>query len=340
MNQLKIGLLGVGHLGKIHLKCILATSCWEFAGFYDPDEKNAASVLALYPDIRRFRSLAEMLQHVDAVDIVTPTLTHYRLAAQAIRAGKHVFLEKPVTETVSEGRRLLALAEKQSVKVQVGHVERFNPAFLALQGVRSQPMFIESHRLAAFQPRGTDVSVILDLMIHDLDLILHLVKSPVRRVSASGVAVMSHTPDIANARVEFENGCVANLTASRISLKQMRKMRIFQPFAYISLDFLEKNAQIVQLFAPDAADLPPQDQLMEFDTPAGKKWLHMQMPEAPPVNAIQRELETFYDSIVQNTTPVVSLLDGFRALELAHRILKEVEKRVEIGLQNTKLTSV
>ncbi len=201
-------------------------------------------------------------------------------------------------------------------------------------------MFIESHRLAAFQPRGTDVSVILDLMIHDLDLILHLVKSPVRRVSASGVAVMSHTPDIANARVEFENGCVANLTASRISLKQMRKMRIFQPFAYISLDFLEKNAQIVQLFAPDAADLPPQDQLMEFDTPAGKKWLHMQMPEAPPVNAIQRELETFYDSIVQNTTPVVSLLDGFRALELAHRILKEVEKRVEIGLQNTKLTSV
>ncbi len=335
MNKLKIGLLGVGHLGKIHLKCILATSCWELAGFYDPDEKNAASVLAQYPELRRFVSLKDLLLEVDAVDIVTPTVTHYALATQALRAGKHVFLEKPVTETVSEGRRLLKLAEKQGVKVQVGHVERFNPAFQAMQGVRSNPMFIEGHRLAAFSPRGTDVSVILDLMIHDLDLILQLVNSPVKHVSASGVAVLSHTPDIANARIEFANGCVANLTASRISLKQMRKMRIFQPFAYISLDFLDKTAQIVQLFAPDAANLPPQDQLMEFDTPSGKKWLHMQMPETAPVNAIQRELETFYDSIVQNTTPVVSLSDGLRALDLAHRILKEVEKRVEIGLQTT-----
>ncbi|HNE28908.1 MAG TPA: Gfo/Idh/MocA family oxidoreductase [Saprospiraceae bacterium] len=335
MNKLKIGLLGVGHLGKIHLKCMLATSCWELAGFYDPDEKNAASALAQYPDLRRFSSLKDLLREVDAVDIVTPTLTHYTLATQAIRAGKHVFLEKPVTETVSEGRRLLQLAEKQGVKVQVGHVERFNPAFQAMQGVQSNPMFIEGHRLAAFSPRGTDVSVILDLMIHDLDLILQLTNSPVKHVSASGVAVLSHTPDIANARIEFANGCVANLTASRISLKQMRKMRIFQPFAYISLDFLDKTAQIVQLFAPDASNLPPQDQLMEFDTPGGKKWLHMQMPETAPVNAIQRELETFYDSIVQDSTPVVSLSDGLKALELAHRILKEVEKRVKIGLETT-----
>ncbi len=335
MNKRKIGLLGVGHLGKIHLKCILATSCWELAGFYDPDEKNAASVLAQYPELRRFSSLKDLLHEVDAVDIVTPTVTHFALATQALRAGKHVFLEKPVTETVSEGRRLLKLAEKQGVKVQVGHVERFNPAFQAMQGVQSNPMFIEGHRLAAFSPRGTDVSVILDLMIHDLDLILQLVDSPVRNVSASGVAVLSHTPDIANARIEFANGCVANLTASRISLKQMRKMRIFQPFAYISLDFLDKTAQIVQLFAPDAANLPPQDQLMEFDTPGGKKWLHMQMPETAPVNAIQRELETFYDSIVQDTTPVVSLSDGLKALDLAHRILKEVEKRVKIGLETT-----
>lgn len=335
MNKRKIGLLGVGHLGKIHLKCILATSCWELAGFYDPDEKNAASVLAQYPELRRFSSLKDLLHEVDAVDIVTPTVTHFALATQALRAGKHVFLEKPVTETVSEGRRLLKLAEKQGVKVQVGHVERFNPAFQAMQGVQSNPMFIEGHRLAAFSPRGTDVSVILDLMIHDLDLILQLVDSPVRNVSASGVAVLSHTPDIANARIEFANGCVANLTASRISLKQMRKMRIFQPFAYISLDFLDKTAQIVQLFAPDAANLPPQDQLMEFDTPGGKKWLHMQMPETAPVNAIQCELETFYDSIVQDTTPVVSLSDGLKALDLAHRILKEVEKRVKIGLETT-----
>jgi predicted dehydrogenase len=189
------------------------------------------------------------------------------------------------------------------------------------------PMFIESHRLAAFQPRGTDVSVILDLMIHDLDLVLHLVKSPVTRVSASGVAVLSHTPDIANARVEFANGCVANLTASRISMKQMRKMRLFQPDHYLSLDFLEKNAQIVRLFAQDADRLPPQDQLMEFETQSGKKWLHLQMPEAAAVNAIQRELETFYDSIVEDKEPVVTVQDGFAALQLAHRILKEIDKR-------------
>ena len=321
-----IGLLGAGHLGKIHLKCLLATSCWELAGFYEPDEKNAAAVIAQH-GLHRFHTVEELLAAVEAVDIVTPTITHFDLASQALQAGKHVFIEKPVTHTVQEGRHLLALAEQQGVKVQVGHVERFNPAFTGLQGMVLAPMFIESHRLAAFSPRGTDVSVILDLMIHDLDLVLHLVNSPVSDVSASGVAVLSDTPDIANARVEFENGCVANLTASRISMKQMRKMRLFQPDHYISLDFLEKNAQIVRLFAQDAAQLPPQDQLMEFETQAGKKWLHLQMPETAPVNAIQRELETFHESIVEDKDPVVTLRDGFRALELAHRILAEIEKR-------------
>jgi len=266
---------------------------------------------------------------VGAVDIVTPTPLHYKLAAKAMRAGKHVFIEKPVTETVSEGKKLLQLAEQQGVKVQVGHVERFNPAYLAIRDMVLNPMFIESHRLATFQPRGTEVSVILDLMIHDLDLVLHLVKSPVAKVSASGVAVLSHTPDIANVRLEFANGAVANLTASRISMKQMRKMRLFQPDHYLSLDFLEKNAQIVRLYAQDATDLPPQEQLMEFETNAGKKWLQLQMPETPPVNAIQRELETFHESIVQDTEPVVTLHDGFAALQLAHRILKEIEVRQE-----------
>ena len=321
-----IGLLGAGHLGKIHLKCILATTCWELAGFYEPDEKNAAKVIA-EQGLRRFATVEELLAAVDAVDIVTPTITHFELTSQAIRAGKHVFVEKPVTHTVEEGRQLLALAGQFGVKVQVGHVERFNPAFTGLQGMTLAPMFIESHRLAAFSPRGTDVSVILDLMIHDLDLVLHLVSSPVLDVSASGVAVLSDTPDIANARVEFENGCVANLTASRISLKQMRKMRLFQPDHYISLDFLEKNAQIVRLFAQDAADLPDTENLMEFETNAGKKWLQMQMPESEPVNAIQRELETFHDAIAEDKDPVVTLRDGFRALELAHRILAEIEER-------------
>lgn len=335
MNKLNIGLLGAGHLGKIHLKCLLATQCWHLSGFFDPDEKNAQSVIAQY-GLRRFTSLEEMLREVDAVDIVTPTTSHFALATQAIRAGKHVFVEKPVTETVAEARQLLRQANKSGLTVQVGHVERFNPAYLALQGIALQPMFIESHRLAAFQPRGTEVSVILDLMIHDLDLVLHLVKSPVKAVSASGVAVMSRTPDIANARVEFKNGCVANLTASRISLKQMRKMRLFQRDAYISLDFLDKNAQIVQLFDQQATNLPPVEQLMEFETPgSGKKWLHLQMPEARPVNAIQLELETFYESIVEQKSPPVPLADGVAALELAHQILKEIEKRKAISLENT-----
>ena len=322
---MRIALLGAGHLGKIHLKCIQATTCWDLTGFYEPNHENAKSVEKQF-GARHFSSLDELLREVDAVDIVTPTPTHYKLAALAIEAGKHVFVEKPVTQTVAEGNKLLKLAEKHGVKVQVGHVERFNPAFTALQGMSLHPMFIEGHRLAAFQPRGTDVSVILDLMIHDLDLILHLIKAPVSKVSASGVAVLSNTPDIANARVEFANGAVANLTASRISLKQMRKMRIFQPDHYLSLDFLEKNAQIVRLFEQDASNLPPMDQLMEFETNRGKKWLQLQMPETAPVNAIQRELETFHDAIENDTDPVVTLNDGFRALQLAHRILREISK--------------
>jgi len=323
---MKIGLLGAGHLGKIHLKCILATDCWQLAGFYDPDEKNAATAIAQH-GTRRFDTVADLLAEVDAVDIVTPTTSHFVLAEQAMLAGKHVFVEKPVTQTVEEGRRLLEIAERQGIKVQVGHVERFNPAYLALKDMLLSPMFIESHRLAAFQPRGTEVSVILDLMIHDLDLVLHLVQSEVHEVSASGVAVLSHTPDIANARIEFENGCVANLTASRISMKQMRKMRLFQPDHYISLDFLEKNAQIVRLYEQNAPNLPPTEQLMEFETQAGKKWLQMQMPEVAPVNAIQRELEMFHHSILSDTPPEVTLLDGFRALQVAHQILHEIETR-------------
>lgn len=325
---MKIALLGAGHLGKIHLKCIQATSCWDLVGFYDPDDQNAEKVATQY-GVKRFTSLPKLLAACDAVDIVTPTPAHYAMAAKAIRAGKHIFLEKPITQTLSQGRSLLQLAKKHGIKGQVGHVERFNPAFAALQGMELNPMFIEGHRLAAFQPRGTEVSVILDLMIHDLDLILHWVKSPVKKVSASGVAVLSHTPDIANARIEFENGCVANLTASRISMKQMRKMRLFQPDHYLSLDFLEKNAQIVRLYDTDATNLPPTDQLMEFDTNAGKKWLQLSMPDIAPVNAIQRELETFHEAIIADKSPVVTLQDGFNALQLAHKILKEIAIRFE-----------
>jgi predicted dehydrogenase len=324
MQKLKIGLLGAGHLGKIHLKCLLATDCWEVIGFFDPSDANAKTVEEQH-GLKRFLKYEQLLAEVEAVDIVTPTPTHYELAKKALLAGCHVFIEKPVTETTQQAKKLLNLIKNTDLKAQVGHVERFNPAFLALGNTVLNPMFIESHRLAAFQPRGTDVSVILDLMIHDLDLVLHLVKSPVKKVSASGVRVLSNTPDIANARIEFENGCVANLTASRISMKQMRKMRLFQPDAYISLDFLEKTGQMVRLFNQDANNLPPQDQLMEFETPLGKKWLHLQMPESVPVNAIQRELETFAAAIRENIAPIVTLQDGHDALNLARMILKKIK---------------
>jgi predicted dehydrogenase len=326
--QLRLGFLGAGHLGKIHINCALMSDQWDIVGFYDPNDQNAASAIEKY-QIKRFLSAEDLLDACDVVDIVTPTISHYALAAMALKKGKHVFIEKPVTHTTAEGRQLLKLAQKTGMKVQVGHVERFNPAFQAVQDMELNPMFIEAHRLSAFQPRGTDVSVVLDLMIHDLDLILHLVKSPVKKVSAGGVAVMSKTPDIANARIEFENGCIANLTASRISLKQMRKMRLFQQDTYISLDFLEKQAQMIRLFETDAPHLPPQDQLMEFDTPDGKKWLQLQMPETTATNAIMEELNAFAKSIKENTTPLVSLQDGVNALQLAHKILSKIDRRLE-----------
>jgi predicted dehydrogenase len=325
---MNLGILGAGHLGKIHINCALNCGAWNVVGFYDPDPQNAASAAAKF-GIRCFDTVEELLAASDAVDIVTPTVTHFELATQALRAGRHVFVEKPVTHTVDEGRQLLELAQETGLKVQVGHVERFNPAVSAIGQMDVRPMFIEAHRLSAFQPRGTDVSVVLDLMIHDLDLVLHLVKSKVKQVSAGGVAVLSRTPDIANARIEFENGCIANLTASRISMKQMRKMRLFQQDTYISLDFLEKQAQTIRLFDQEDANLPPLDNLMEFETQEGKKWLQLQMPEAVAINAIEEELRSFAQAIATDTTPLVSLDDGFAALELAHRILEEIDKRLK-----------
>jgi len=322
--------LGTGHLGKIHLKCIqLASETYELVGFYDPDDRAAQQVIDTY-QITRFRTPQELFAAVDVVDIVTPTTTHFEMAVQAIRAGKHFFIEKPITRTVEEAEELIKLAQEFKVKAQVGHVERFNPALLALEDMELDPMFIEAHRLAVFNPRGTDVSVILDLMIHDLDIVLSIVKSDVKFISASGVAVASETPDIANARIEFENGCVANLTASRISLKQMRKVRFFQKDAYISLDFLEKQAQIVRLYDQDSAHLPADANLMELETANGKKLIHVYMPEMEAVNAIKMELESFGQSILQNTTPKVPLEDGYKALKVAHDIVKEIEKRAAV----------
>ena len=324
--MVKIGVLGAGHLGKIHLKCIqLAEAAYELVGFYDPDTANAKQVATDF-GIPAFSSAEKLMDAAEVIDIVTPTPSHFSLAQKAMEKGKHLFIEKPLTHTLDEAEKLVRLSEKSGVKVQVGHVERFNPALLALGDMPLNPMFIEAHRLAMFNPRGTDVSVVLDLMIHDLDIILNLVPSPVKHINASGVAVVSSSPDIANARIEFENGCVANLTASRISIKQMRKVRLFQQDAYISLDFLDKQAQIIRLF-DEAAPNAPNEDLLELDTPRGKKLLHMQAPEIEPVNAIKMELESLAQSIIQDTLPPVSIQDGYEALKLAYSIIEEIEKR-------------
>src|SRR5688572_25124877 len=244
--MLKIGLIGAGHLGKIHLKLIKEIPEWDLVGFFDQDPGVRERVAVEY-GVKAWDSADDLITACDAIDVVTPTLSHFLYAEKAVRLSKHVFIEKPLTETVKEGKLLQKLASEANVKIQVGHVERFNPAFLTAQSMLHNPMFIETHRLALFNPRGTDVSVILDLMIHDIDIVLSLVKANIRRISASGVAIVSETPDIANARIEFDNGAVANLTASRISLKNMRKSRFFRRDAYISVDFLEKTVSLVKL---------------------------------------------------------------------------------------------
>ncbi|MCB0662853.1 MAG: Gfo/Idh/MocA family oxidoreductase [Saprospiraceae bacterium] len=327
--MLKIGLFGVGHLGKIHLKCIqMASETYELVGFYDPSDRNAEKVMEEH-DIKRFTNPEELMDLVEVVDIVTPTIYHHQIAKLALEKGKHIFIEKPLTHTVEEAKELIDLASEKGVKVQVGHVERFNPAFLALGEMELNPMFVEGHRLAMFNPRGTDVSVVLDLMIHDLDILLSLVRSEVKTVHATGVEVVSETPDIANARLEFENGCVANLTASRISLKNMRKLRFFQKDAYISLDFLDKNAQVVRMYDEGDPQSPTEGTFFDLDTPSGKKIIEISMPPIEQVNAIKMELESLGHSIMNGTPVKVPIEDGYKALEVAYRIIEEMEKHAD-----------
>ncbi|MCG8576883.1 MAG: Gfo/Idh/MocA family oxidoreductase [Flavobacteriales bacterium] len=320
--MLKIGLFGLGHLGKIHARLIKELSdVYEFVGFYDPNDENSKAAEEF--GIRRFDNHLELIDQVDCIDIVTPTLSHFEIASEAIRRSKHVFIEKPVTQTLEEANKLSSLTQEAAVKVQVGHVERFNPAFKHALDFIQNPMFIESHRLAQYNPRGTDVPVVLDLMIHDLDIILSTVKSKIRRVSASGVAVVSETPDITNARIEFENGSVANLTASRISLKNMRKSRFFQKDAYISVDFLEKQSEIVKMTTLEG-EADPFDIIFDLGEGKEKKKIEIFKADIEPSNAIKEELETFAQSILTDTTPIVSIEDGKYALEVALLIMDKL----------------
>tara|TARA_B100001063_G_C16699238_1_gene521626 strand:- start:163 stop:1128 length:966 start_codon:yes stop_codon:yes gene_type:complete len=320
--MIKIGVFGAGHLGKIHLKVAEASNILDLVGFYDPDPEVVKKIISEKKYVA-YRNPEKLIAAVDIVDIVTPTVSHFHIAKKAINANKNIFVEKPLANSIKEANSLVDMAKKQDVLGQVGHVERFNPAFQAVLTSINNPMFIETHRLAEFNPRGTDVSVILDLMIHDIDIVLSIVKSSIKSIHASGVAVISETPDISNARIEFENGCVANFTASRISLKKMRKSRFFQKNAYISLDYLTKQVEVVKI--KDAVSEINKDlDLLLTNAEGEKKQIYFEIPTIENTNPIKQELEHFANCIQKKITPRVSLKDGARALEVAHQIIAKI----------------
>ncbi len=323
IDMLKIGVLGAGHLGKIHMKLIKEIETLELIGFYDPQDKNASKAEEKL-GVKRYTDLEELIHACDAVDIVTSTISHYECARLALKNSKHIFIEKPMTSSLEEAFSLVELIKEAGVKAQIGHVERFNPAFLAVKDYPFDPMFIESHRLAQFNPRGTDVSVIHDLMIHDIDIILKLVNTNVKNIHASGVPIISDSPDIANARLEFDNGCVANVTASRLSIKNMRKTRVFQRDSYVSIDFLEKKTEIFRLYNEQPSDFNTFE--LDLGEDKAKKYIHFDTPEIVPVNSIKMELEEFALSIYHNTEPPVSALDGLRAMEVAYGVLDKIQR--------------
>lgn len=320
--MLKFGVVGAGHLGKIHIKILKAAGFAEIVGFYDVSEEVRKSVEEEF-GVKAYDDLEELVHAVDVVDIVTPTITHFEIAQLAMRNFKHVFIEKPLTETLEESRKLIGLATEANVKVQVGHVERFNPAFVAVREELNDPMFIETHRLAQFNPRGTDVSVVLDLMIHDIDVILSVVNSNVKNIAASGVAVVSDTPDIANARIEFDNGCVANITASRMSMKNMRKARFFQKDAYVAVDFLNKEKEVIKMKDVAPEEIDPFALTIDLGE-KGHKQIDVIKEEVDQINAIEEELKALANAISLDQEPPVSISDGDRALRVALEIMKKI----------------
>ncbi|MCL2132427.1 MAG: Gfo/Idh/MocA family oxidoreductase [Lentimicrobiaceae bacterium] len=327
--MIRIGVIGVGHLGKIHLNCLKNIPTAEIVGLYDSNETIALEVSEKH-NTAYYSNATDLLNACDAVTIVAPTTCHHELAMQALKMGKHVFLEKPIASTLKESEEIIAYSKQNNLKVQVGHVERFNDAYLSAKPYLGSPMFIEAHRLAEFNVRGTDVSVVLDLMIHDLDIVLNMVKSPVRAVHASGVAVVSDTPDIANVRIEFENGATANLTASRIAMKKMRRMRLFQKNMYITIDFLEKKTNVIRLrdaVAEDENEMLPL--ILDLGEGKPKKRIFIESPQSPNANAIETELSLFIDCITNNTPCEVSAEDGHNALKLAYQIMEKIQQNEE-----------
>jgi len=326
MNRLRIGVAGVGHLGSLHAKMLSRIESAQLVGVYDVDQERAQSV-ANEHRTKAFESLDELLAGVQALSVATVTSSHFEVGRRALQAGVHLFVEKPLTTTIAEGRTLVRESEERQLKIQVGHIERFNPALLALEPYHINPLFIESHRLAQFNPRGSDVAVVLDLMIHDIDLILSLVHSPVERIDANGVAVVSTSPDIANARLQFKNGCVANVTASRISQNKMRKMRLFQTDAYISIDFAQGLAEVFRIVDENAPGIKPTMLLGKIDQGQRKRVIVYEQPEVKEVNSLEYELELFVRSVLQDTEPPVTGREGLQALEVAHEILSKIESQ-------------
>ncbi len=316
----KIGVVGAGHLGKIHIKILKNAEFADLVGFYDINPEIRRQISDEY-NVKAFESYSDLINASDVIDIVTPTLSHYKCAKIALQAEKHIFIEKPVTHTLDEVKKLIKLTNKSGLKAQVGHVERFNPAFVEARKQIQKPRFIEVHRLAQFNTRGTDVSVILDLMIHDLDIILHLVNQPIKSINASGVSIMSNTPDIANARIEFINGCVANITASRMSLKNIRKSRFFQKDAYVSVDFLNKQYEFISLEEIEEHD--PLIPIIDLGI-KGKKKVIVQSDKRNEINPIEEELKSFIKSIETNINPIVDLKAAQAALQLAIDIAEQI----------------
>jgi predicted dehydrogenase len=326
MKPLAIGVIGVGRLGSLHAKMLSNIPSVRLVGIVDADRERAQRI-ASELHVTAFDSVVGLLNQVDAVSIATPTTTHSEIARQAIDRKVHVFIEKPIASTVAEAEDLVRFAREKGTQVQIGHIERFNPALLAVEHYKLDPMFIESHRLAQFNPRGTDVAVVLDLMIHDIDIILSLVHSPVRSIEANGVPIVSETIDIANARLQFENGCVANVTSSRISQKKMRKMRLFQRNAYISIDFLDGAAEVFRLV--ESASNIGDAAMMLGDVSAGtiKRSVVYERPTVKELNALQCELASFVRAVVEHTTPMVSGEDGVRALCVAEEIVDKINRQ-------------
>lgn len=325
MSKLKVGVIGTGHLGKIHTKLFNEVETAELVGVYDIDESKADAVAKEF-NTKAFRNTDELLSQIDGVSIVATTSAHYELVKKAFEKNVNVLVEKPITATIQEAEEIVKIADEKELILQVGHIERFNPALLSLDQYKLDPKFIQTDRLAQFNPRGTDVAVVLDLMIHDIDIILSLVKSDVKEIKASGVPVVSGNIDIANARLEFENGAVANVTASRISQKKMRKMRMFQQSGYIALDFITGVAEVYRLIDQKEMDENHFISFGEMGVGEKKKFVVYDQPEIKQVNALKYELELFINSIKNKTKPVVSGEDGLKALKVADEIIKKIEE--------------